>query len=88
MPGVNIPAPLPWEKDATDVIHKGTQILEDINDAASCREGAVFAGAGSLYYTGKAQNAAAAVSGAASKLAFRFGVVGFVLGVANSYGFC
>jgi len=70
------------------VINTSTQVLSDINDATSCREGAVFAGGASLYYTGKAQKVATAVSGAASKLAFRFGVIGFVLGVANSYGFC
>jgi RHS repeat-associated protein len=79
---------LPWEKDATEMISRATQVLSDVNDATSCAQGAGLAGGGAAYYGWKADRATAAVAGAASKLQQRFGTIGAVLTIASVFGFC
>jgi RHS repeat-associated protein len=88
MPGVNFPKLLPWEKEATEAIHMGAGLLEDVNDATSCDVGSKLAGAGSTWYTLKAAQGADVVASAATKLAAKWGAVGFILGIASAAGFC
>jgi len=85
--GVHFPK-LPWEKDATEIIEWSAKILQDVSDATSCTQGASLAGGGAAYYHWRASQVAETVSGAATKLAYRYSLIGAALGIAASFGLC
>jgi RHS repeat-associated protein len=79
---------LPWEHDAKEMIEWSSKMLNAIDDATSCELGSKTAGGAVTYYSFQATRGAEAVSAAASKLAYRYGMIGAALGVAAAAGFC
>lgn len=79
---------LPWEKEATEIINVGTQVLADIAGAPTCKKGSVFASGGALYYGEKARKATEATVGAARKMAGTLSLISLALSAADAWGFC
>jgi RHS repeat-associated protein len=78
----------PWEDAARDAISAATQLLSDVDDAATCSKGSAISSGGALYYAHQAGKVPAAVAGAATKLSSRFTTIAVVLGIASAFGFC
>ncbi len=88
-----IPCPhLPWEKQANAAVGTAEKFLKRLNDATTCTQSSLVAGAGAKALetraAGLAATAARAISGAASKAAGRLATISLVLGAAAALGLC
>jgi RHS repeat-associated protein len=78
----------PWEDAAREAANAATQLLSDVDEAATCSKGSAISSGGALYYAQQAGKVPAAVAGAATKLSSRFATIAVVLGIASAFGLC
>jgi RHS repeat-associated protein len=90
MPGVNFPR-LPWEDDVNQAVKKAADALAKINEATSCSDSGVIAGASGVLIEkagGRIAGEAPKIAGAVTKLGSRLTKAGAILALLGVFGVC